>query len=425
MEILLKYSDQMIIYFWCLLASAAMIYVVAKITDNKIKLSLKQTLLIVINGLNFFIRYVTTDSIVAILLSAVIFGIIVKLNFNISIKKSYIVVAIVYVLSLLVEITIGVLLLCIINLIELSNYEIMMISFINIFFALFLYLSINNKKILNFLQKIYQNFSINTWLLTVVALLIMLYSAYKMINPLTLDNDTLAFIAIIVTILGAYVSLVIEKFRLQALETELNTLTKYAESYEKMINDKIKFHHETRNQLLTIKGLIKDDKETFVYVDSILDDYKLETYAEFDNLFSNLPHSPIRSLLIYKLSEIKNKEISYDLSIDKRYRKLNISINDQKVLCKILGTIIDNAVNEAIKLKGDDRFVTLDFRNDTKELKIIVANSINKKLTSKSKKFRGFGLILAFDLVKHHKKISLKTEINNGCYTQNLVYKKK
>jgi len=405
-----------------------MLYATIKIT-NKEGLSYSGiSIFIIINTLNLYLRYITTTSILAILINIIIFVLTIKFIFNLDFKKSYIVTAIIYVLSILAEIVSGTTLILLMRDFNFDKPDLIILVIINVFTIVFLYISSNIKVSLKFYQNICKNltkFSLPTWVYCIILLPIMLYSAFNFIIPLRMDQNAIIFLTIMLAILAVFTSLIIRELKFILLGHELNKMTKYAENYEKVMSRKIKFHHETKNQLLTIKGLIKNNNELAEYVDSILEDYKLETYEEFDNLFSYLPNSPIRSLLIYKLSEIRNKGINYDLSINKKSKNININTHNQKILCKILGTLIDNAVEETSNFKSKDSFIMIDFINDTNQLKIIIANPIKGKLKPKKKKTRGFGLLLAYDLVKEHKRIAIKTEIVNGCYVQNLIYKKK
>ena len=85
---------------------------------------------------------------------------------------------------------------------------------------------------------------------------------------------------------------------------------------------------------------------------------------------------------------------------------------------------IDNAIEETSKFRKSE-LITIDFINDANQLKIIVANPIKDKLKPKKIKTRGFGLLLAYDLAKYHKKINIHTEIVNGYYIQHVIYNKK
>jgi hypothetical protein len=406
-----------------------MLYVVKKISSVKEINLYRLMTFVILNSVIFYIRYITTTSFLGILLSAVTFAIILKFIIQLEFKRSYVLTTIIFIMIVLMEIIFGVVFILIATNFDFNNPNIIILSIVNLLTVMALYISVNIKPILHFYQKIYQNvinMTISVWAYTILFLAIMIYSASRIIMSLEFNTTTIIYILITCIMLSIFISLIIEKLRRLVLQNNLNTFAKYAENYEKMFNKKLKFHHETKNQLVTIKGLIKNNKELTEYVDSILDDYKLESYAEFDNLFTNLPCSPIRSLLIYKLAEIKNKNIKYVLSINKKYRNLNIKINDQKEFCKILGAIIDNAIEEAARYKRvEGKVVTIDFSNNSKELKVVIANPIEKQLRLKKKIDRGFGLLLAYDIANRNKKINIKTEIVNGNYIQNVIYKKK
>jgi len=420
--------DYIVILICCIAASIVALYMAAKIIEPKQRVhKLALFLSITFYSAYLFFRNINTTSYLAILLGIFLLGGIIKILFSVDLKRSHVVAIMLYILMILAEVIIGTIFMLLSIQFDFSNPNVTSIIIFNTVIIFFLYLFIQTKITLNLARNLYNNLSnfpilIITFL--VFSLMIILYSAYQYILPLRLDKDAIIYFIIIFAILIIFISLIIEKVRKIVLQNDLNQLTKYAENYEAAINRKIKFHHETKNQLLTIKGLIKNDNELSEYVESILTDYKLETYEEFDNLFSSLPHSPIRSLLIYKLSEIKNKRIIYDLCISAKSGNLNINAHNQKIFCKISGTIIDNAVEEASNHK-EEGFITIDFKNNSDKLEIIVANPIKAKLKVKKRKNRGFGLLLAYDLVKENKRISIQTEVVNGCYIQKLTYKKK
>ena len=167
-------------------------------------------------------------------------------------------------------------------------------------------------------------------------------------------------------------------------------------------------------------------------IDEILKDkitVKQEKYAKF----GYLPPG-IKGLCYYKVQEAENKGIHVSINISKKIKEFDINVltlSQQRNLARILGVFLDNAkeasyvsINKQMGLEiylekdGRLRFIisnTFDNEIDTKKL--------GKQVFSTKGKNRGHGLMLVNYILEYNKIFSLKTEINNNVYSQNLSIK--
>lgn len=172
-----------------------------------------------------------------------------------------------------------------------------------------------------------------------------------------------------------------EKTEEKNIENE-KALLKSALDYEQiqMFNEEkrefIKIKHDLNNIITTAQGFIeigKTDKALEIFKDT---NKSLAGISEF----SVCSNDTINTILYIKQKEALKSDIEFKAEIDETYP---LSINDYD-LARLLGNVIDNAINASKQLKNDKK-IELCLSISSNGLDISVKNRFNKK-AEKSKR---------------------------------------
>lgn len=204
--------------------------------------------------------------------------------------------------------------------------------------------------------------------------------------------------------------------------------------YETMI-DKFRVNtHENKNELLTIRNMIKNnDKKIVEYIDALVDN-KIKDNEKIMYQTSKIPEGGLRATIYSKLCVMDKYKIKYKLDISKNIRTVDlINLDEELILniCKILGVFLDNAIEEVRNLKNKEVNIELYVIDD--EIYIDITNHFkgNIELTKFGKDRQstkgaehGYGLLLVNKIINDNKK-HLKNErkIIGNQFTQTLIIK--
>ena len=201
--------------------------------------------------------------------------------------------------------------------------------------------------------------------------------------------------------------------------------------YEKRIDEDRIIRHEMVNNLLALKSFKDKNSKDF---DKTLDDF-IMTCSNKSVGVKNIYKLPfgLKGIVYYKMNIASDKKINYNINISKQ---VNIKLEkenykDYVSLCKILGIIIDNAIEASEKTK--DKLLIIDAYNEKDDIVIEVTNSCKEKnidISSLYKKGysskgnnRGFGLHIARMLIKNSKHLEMKQECINNLFITKITIK--
>lgn len=210
-----------------------------------------------------------------------------------------------------------------------------------------------------------------------------------------------------------------------------NTLNSLKE-YEDILSRYRISNHENKNQLLTIRGMIKN-KKVASYIDEIVENkIKDDEKLMFESLI--IPEGGLRGLIYSKLLLMKENNIDYELSIAKNVKTTDLSkMDDDLVLniCNIVGVYLDNAIEEVKKL--EEKYIVIEmYKDDTLNIAItnnydgnIDIDNIDNAGYSTKGKNHGYGLSLVKQILNGNKKIKNIRRISDDEFTQELKIKYK
>jgi two-component system sensor histidine kinase AgrC len=283
-------------------------------------------------------------------------------------------------------------------------------------------------------------------IITIIILILVVLVNIFIINKI--DDSSFAYIVSVVSFAASaflcmtlfyFVNIIVDTTNNLDITKEYNNkLELYNKAMQELIDIQRRTVHEFNNKMTVLNGYIADKKydEASLFVTKSLK----ETKNLDSSLFKNIKNSGLKSLLLFKYAEIKDKNISFELMVNKRIENLIVDSDD---VCKILGIFLDNAIEAAINSKNP--FISVGIVKIEESINITIMNSIadehvNYKLSSAkasseeannvekifregySKKGynRGFGLSIAKDLIERYKGLSCITEIRDGLFIQDL-----
>lgn len=194
-------------------------------------------------------------------------------------------------------------------------------------------------------------------------------------------------------------------------------------------------NHENKNQLLTIRNMIKkgeDSKSLIKHIENIVNT-KIKDAETLMLQTSTITNSMISSIVYSKMLTMKENDVDVDLIISRDIKDLYLSdIPDELAVevCKIIGVYLDNALEEVSKY--EEKIINIEFYAEKKTLCIAISNNFegeidfekmdNPGYTTKENG-HGYGLSLAREIIESNDKLSSEREIKDNIFKQILKIK--
>lgn len=422
-------------FFPSFINSFAVIYVLMKLTKQKInlkKFNLYFTLLLFIFSgifnffyMNNFIKLLFMTSIVFIG-NFILFHLPVKETLISSVFEQIVVVISEIILTLIC------LLIFPFNITEIKDYlfgnvfGVFWVSILMIIIANFKLTLIIYEKFLKITNKI-----IFVKLLILFVLIIIPINILIFISFLQLGYNIIFLVNVFFVIVYSYIFYyaLYEKneniFFKEQNKNLLNTLNEY----EKMLDYQRINNHENKNQLLVIKAMIeKKDKKLLDYIGEIIKERREDNDVIYTKT-KMIPSGGLQGLIYQKMLVMQENKIEVILDVNKQVRKIdmnNISAKMNYDICRIIGIILDNAIEEVMKFNKKDREIIISMYVDDLFF-IEVSNKVNntiditkikeKGYTTKGDE-HGYGLNLLEKIIKDNNRIYNEVKIINNVFTQ-------
>lgn len=416
------------------------VFIFSKIVLNKeIKISkLKLITIMLLAALANTIIYLSFNGIIKTLLMVLLDVIFNVYIFKISYKKSFFLTFLYVAISMLSELV----QLMIVKITKMNidycynTFAGSIISNIFIMVLLIIFTQIL-RKVLRKLLRTRIDDNIKIIFLSVGILISSLTFFYTIIKHFRFGDSIMIYIFSIIILLVALFSLIKQIIENNKLLDKYDKLLEFMTSYEQEIEKIRVLRHETKNEFLTIKSKIVDkqkEDEIIKYINDIIkDDYEIknEMYAKF----GYLPANGIKGLCYFKTQEAENKGLTTAINVSQRVEESFLSeltIKQNRNLGKILGVILDNAIEGSLESK-EKQFGIEVYYSLKEECEFIICNTCDRKIDiskngkesfSTKGKNRGHGLMLINHIIKNNDIFCLDTKIINGIYIQSLKIKK-
>lgn len=142
-------------------------------------------------------------------------------------------------------------------------------------------------------------------------------------------------------------------------------------------------NHENKNQLLTIRNMIKkgeDGKSLIKHIENIVNT-KIKDDETLMFQTSTITNSMISSIVYSKMLTMKENDVDVDLIISRDIKDLYLSdIPDELAVevCKIIGVYLDNALEEVSKY--EEKIINIEFYAEKKTLCIAISNNFEGEI---------------------------------------------
>lgn len=290
----------------------------------------------------------------------------------------------------------------------------------------------NIKIVLQLLKKIIGIFEekINYFLFGILILSFLGFYIMPYYNAFNKTFNGYAFAFILVSIFFLMFALLIrEFFKNKTKDEEQKQLLKIMSDYELILDKTRENRHEMVNNLLVLKGeKNKNSKKYNDILNGIIEQYDNKKMSSYSGLYK-LP-SGLKGIVYYKMASIKGNDVNFRTIIsDKMYDEFNNL--DTKIyykVCKIMGILIDNAVEASINSKEKTLLIYI-YEQCNGNIVISIENSyntlldihdINKKGYSTKGKNRGLGLFIANRTIEEEKLLRLRQYVFDTTFISEL-----
>lgn len=240
------------------------------------------------------------------------------------------------------------------------------------------------------------------------------------------------YIAIILIILLSIITYIFIKGRINynQLTEEYDALFNYIQNFEEWIEKEQLNRHEYKNQLAVIRSITKD-KKVIKKIDEILED-NIDIKDEVIHKLKDLPKGGIKGLMYYKVALAQKQKLNVEIDVSLKAKSIINRLNESqvRVLCKLIGIYLDNAIEAALETK--EKIISIEVYQLKNINKIVISNTFkqqdnfenrNEKGISTKGKNRGNGLYFANNLLGKHNWIEGKQEITDNLYIQSIIIK--
>lgn len=303
----------------------------------------------------------------------------------------------------------------------------------NFLISLFAILMVNIsciKKILGKVVNVFKKKNLINYLYVFLLILYLIVSKNGL--ELILKSNYYVNILFVIGIVIIFGIIIRNESKYDQLKEENKQMYNHVTKYEKIITEQGKANHEFKNQLMVIRGYaqMKSDK-LLEYIDSITLDANKTHSSYLISQLNKFPEGGIKGLLYYKLSIMDDEKIRYELDVESGVKtKLNtLSVNMYKNITRILGVLLDNAIDASKKSKKKQ--IIISVAKDKSKVIFTISNTFKGKLniekigtgyTSKGIG-HGYGLRLVNDILNETNSFEIKNSVDNDYFVSTLKIK--
>lgn len=240
------------------------------------------------------------------------------------------------------------------------------------------------KKLLNFLQKITSNIPKNI-IISIFALLIIICNFLLAISYYKIETKYVLIFDTVMIIIYSFIvfKMLEQKNRYIKISNKYNMTNTTLKELEQNVTRLKITNHENKNQLLTIRNMIKkgeDGKSLIKHIENIVNT-KIKDDETLMLQTSIITNSMISSIVYSKMLTMKENDVDAALIISRDIKDLYLSdIPDELAVevCKIIGVYLDNALEEVSKY--EEKIINIEFYAEKKTLCIAISNNFEGEI---------------------------------------------
>lgn len=409
-------------------------YVVGKITGNKLKInksiSLYLILLIFISIFLHPIQYTPLYTITIFLLNIMLFTRSSKLT----IEQSTIACSLFMVTLMFSDTIITTIMRFFYSQNEIRTNDIIFII-TNLMIGCLSSIIVNIKIIQNKFISFYQNFKDKKTILNIIFVVMLTIGFCYIISNIAkytiTDNNYKTNIIIMIVFISTTFIYLESKNSYKILSDEYDTLFSYVQNFEDWIEKEQLNRHEYKNQLAVLRSITKD-KKVIDKIDDILED-NINIEDQVVHRLKELPKGGLKGLMYYKVAIAQKNKIHIDVDVSIKKKSILNKLNEQqiKILCKLIGIYFDNAIEASLETKK--KLIIIEVYDLNDKTNIVISNTFiqqdnfnkrNERGVSTKGEGRGNGLYYAANLISKSNWLESKQEIIDNYYIQTISIKK-
>ncbi|UDK98234.1 GHKL domain-containing protein [Lysinibacillus sphaericus] len=280
----------------------------------------------------------------------------------------------------------------------------------------------------------------NKWLISIVILLslvvfyVNIFRVFKDTNIEAVRTNMFIFmfyLFLILILLCFIVYIFTKEEKLKAREKEYENFSIYINSLEQVNKDMQNFRHDYSNILLSMRGYIveKDWVGLEKYFEKGILKFERKTIVNniiIDNI-KNLHIKGLKGLLYSKSNKAVEKDINISIEIPNPIFHISVDIID---LNRILGILLDNAIENSIEDKMKDIYIAIlhkenqstlfTIRNQIKDKEIAINKIYEEGYTTKENG-QGIGLAMVKQIVDKNPQLVLNTWLEHNWFCLELL----
>lgn len=288
----------------------------------------------------------------------------------------------------------------------------------------------------NFIEKLNKNNILKPIIFFVLSFIVILNILFNITQNQQNTETYILDICIISIFLILVAILILDNDKYNQLLTQYDILLKYSADFEDAIDEIELNNHEYKNQLAILRSHVEsNDKKQALKIIKEMSNESLQINSKFLVELKHIPKGGIKGLIYYKVMIAEQKNINISINVSPNSQKLIRLLNDEevKVLCKLIGVYLDNAIEAAENT--EKKLVSIEIYPLNNKLNLVFSNSIegvklnldeiNKKGISTKGEGRGKGLYLVNKLISKNNWLICKSKIINNFYVQYIEINKK
>ena len=417
-----------------LILNIVSIYVMTTLLHKKYNIfSIKNNIIIIILTLIQTLTYNQSYSIIYIITNYLLLVVVNKVIFQENMYKTIIATCILVITIMLADFFNSIFIINFISLEKIRSYwylRVLSNVVVSTLIVIIMSIPIIRKKCIYFINK-FGNKYISITSLFIILVICIVFITHNISINFQLNIEFIAnTLTVIALIIFCYI-FINENNEFNILNEKYDSLFNYVQTFENWIEKEQLNRHEYKNQLASIRCITKE-KKVKDKIDSIMLD-NINITNDTVNQLKPIPNGGLKGLLYYKIAIAENNKLNIELDISIKNPNIIKKLTEDKIkiLCRLLGIYLDNAIEAAKETKK--KIISIEIYEVDKNINIVITNTFDntndiskrndKGFTTKGKG-HGKGLYFAKKMLDKSNWLEESQSILDKYYIQRLIIKK-